>query len=446
MEVQTRLSLFSSLVFGVVFIVTSFLIYGLYYTNAEKNIYKNLKESSDVISLFYLEEDEMNKEEFAKIHEQFNEYINADYQIYDEQDLISYGSQSLQIGKDRLNEIRIKRNLAFSDEHFFCYGIFYEDNQGDFVVVAKERRSVLCGQMNSLLWILLSCFVIGLLAIILLSLWVARIAYLPFNKVINQVKHISTKNLDVQIESPHTEDELQSLIDTFNELLAKISETMLIQKNFANYVSHEFKTPLTSIIGNLEVFSIKDRSPEEYRQLSDQLITQVLQLEEILNTLMVISDLRKDTVTIEETRIDELLWEIIGKVTDLHSHAKVHTQIDIEPEDESLLYVSHEPTQLLMTLFNLIENAVKYSQGKPVDIHIFKQDASLCLTIADKGIGICPEDLTHISKPFYRADNTNQIQGSGIGLSIALRILTKNKIQYRITSKVNQGTTVSLKF
>ncbi|MDR0844831.1 MAG: ATP-binding protein, partial [Tannerella sp.] len=89
---------------------------------------------------------------------------------------------------------------------------------------------------------------------------------------------------------------------------------------------------------------------------------------------------------------------------------------------------------------------VKYSQGKSVDVRIFKQEHHLCLTIADQGSGIMPEHLANISKPFYRADHTHQIKGSGIGLSIALRILGKNKIEYKITSEVNVGTKVALRF
>jgi signal transduction histidine kinase len=447
MKVQTRLSLFSSIVFGVIFVVTALFAYGLYYRQAEKIIYKNLKKTSDLIALFYLEEDELNKEDFAKIREQFNEFIsNSEYQLYDEQNSISFGSQSSHIKSELLDEIREKRSLIFSDDTFFCYGIYYEDNQGDFVIIAKEQRTLLNEQMNSLLWILLSCFFIGLITIVLFSKWGARRAYQPFSNIIKQVKDISTNRLDVQIQSPNTKDELQNLTDTFNELLEKISETMLIQKNFVNYVSHEFKTPLASMLGNLEVFSIKDRSPEEYRQLSENLIAQVVQLEEILNTLMVISDLRKDAESIEQTRIDELIWEIIDKITGVYPHSKIHTTIDIQPEDEPLLLVAQERTQLLMALFNLVENAVKYSKGKPVDIHIFKCENNLCLSIADKGTGIMPEHLTHIRKPFYRADHTNQVKGSGIGLSIALRIIEKNKIECKIESEVGIGTTIILKF
>lgn len=447
MRVQTRLSLFCSIVFGVIFAVISMLIYGLYYKNTEKNIYSNLEKTAYISALFYLEEDELSSKEFDKIRIQFEEIVSeSDYQIYDSVNKVSYGDSILNIRIDILDKIRNNGHLSFSTDEYICYGIFYEDNQGDFVVIAKQQKSLIDEQMSLLLGILVTSFFVGLLAIIVFSRWLSHIAYHPFSNVIKQVKNISTNNLDVQIESPQTRDELQDLIDTFNDLLAKISESFAIQKNFVNYVSHEFKTPLASILGNLEVFSIKDRTPVEYKQLSEKLIQQIFQMQEILDTLIVISDLRKDADMMAHTRVDELIWEIINKINNRQPNAKIHMNIDIQAEEEQIMFVANNRTQLLMALFNLIENAVKYSKGKRVDINIFKQDGKLCLSITDKGIGIPPEKLADISKPFFRADNANQIQGSGIGLSIALRILEKNKIKYRIESTVDIGTKIVLIF
>lgn len=447
MKIQTRLSLFSSIVFGVIFTIISLLIFALYYQNARQSIFDNLKKTSYITAFFHLEEDELNRDEFAKVKAQFNEFVtNQYYQIYNEKDSVSYGSESLNMTAQQLDEIREKRKLAFSDDEFFCYGIFYEDNQGDFVVVVREKKEVLFSQLNLLLWILIPSLLIGVLSIIFLSKWVANVAYRPIRKVIDEVNLISTSDIDVQIASPKTEDELQDLIETFNVLLGKISETFVIQKNFVRYVSHEFKTPLASMLGNLEVFSIKDRSPEEYDQVAHLLIQQIYQLENILNTLIVISDLGKDVEMSGRTRIDELIWQIIPKLTERYPASKVLVKIDVEVEDEALLFVNTDQTELLMVLFNLIENAVKYSRGATVDLHLFKENNHLNLLIKDTGIGIPKDKLKNISKPFYRADNANQEEGSGIGLSIALRILEKNKIKYTISSEVNVGTEILLIF
>jgi len=447
MKVKTRLSLFCSLAFSIVFAILSFLIYGLYYKNTENSIYNNLKKTAYISALFYLEEDELSAKEFEKIRAQFEEIVSdSSYQVYSMDNKIVYGTESFSIPIPVLNKIRQNESLSFKTGEYICHGIFYEDNQGDFVVIAKENKSVLDLHINLLLWILIPLFIIGVLAIILLSRWVANIAYRPFSEAITEVNNISTNNLDVQIKSPQTKDELQDLIDTFNSLLAKISETVIIQKNFVRYVSHEFKTPLASMLGNIDLFSIKDRTPEEYKQLSEKLMQQIYQMEEILDTLIIISDLKKDERDTGQTRIDELIWEIINKIKDIHPSSKILVNIEISPEDEVLMLVNIDRTQLLIALYNLIENAVKYSQKENVKIHLFKSDDTLCLSIEDKGIGIPEEQIPNINKPFYRADNTNEIQGSGIGLSLALRILEKNKIKYQIESEINVGTQIIIYF
>lgn len=447
MKIQTRLSLYSSIVFGVIFTIISILIFALYYQNARQSIFGNLRKTSYITAFFHLEEDELNREEFAKIKVQFNDLVNNQYyQVYDEQDSVYFGYPSLHVSSQQLNQIRTDREVSFSDDEFFCYGIYYEDNQGDFVVVVREKKEILFDQLALLLWIIIPSLLLGMLAIVFFSKWMANVAYRPFRKIIGEVNMISSNDLDVQIESPRTQDELQDLIETFNRLLNKISETFIIQRNFVRYVSHEFKTPLASILGNLEVFSIKDRSPEEYDQLSQTLIQQIYHLENILNTLIVVSDLGEATDSSHHSRIDELIWQIPPQLTQRYPNTKVHVNVDIDVADEVLLMVKTDRTQLLMVLFNLMENAVKYSHGGTVEVHLYKEEEKLHLLIKDKGIGIPADKLKNISKPFYRADNAYKDEGSGVGLSIALRILEKNKIEYKINSELNVGTEIILIF
>lgn len=447
MKVKTRLSLFCSLAFSIVFTVISILIYGLYYKNVKKAIFSDLAKTARISALFHLEEDELSAKEFDKIRQQFEEIVSASsYLVYNSENKIAYGSHSFDIPPPLLEKIRQNSGFPFTTTQYLCYGIFYIDNQGDFVIVAKENKAKLYDQTNRLLWILIPLFTVGIGVIVFLSRWIAQVAYRPFSETIAEVNQISTNDLDVQIKSPQTKDELQDLIDTFNNLLAKISETVIIQKDFVRYVSHEFKTPLASMLGNLDLFSLKDRTPEEYHQLSERLIRQIFQIEEILDTLIIVSDLRKDEKGIIDTRLDDLIWEIINKIKGIYPLAKILVNINILPEDEARMLVSANRTQLLIALFNLIENAVKYSPKDNVEISLHKEKEVLCLIIADKGIGIPEEQLLYISKPFYRADNTTTIQGSGIGLSLALRIFDKNNIRYNIQSQLGKGTQITVYF
>ncbi|MCD7916214.1 MAG: HAMP domain-containing protein [Tannerellaceae bacterium] len=178
-----------------------------------------------------MEEDELSEKEFEKIRVQFEDLVvGVTYQLYDLHNTIVFGDTTNTIPPTLLDKIRTENKIQFRTENEFCYGIFYKDNQGDFVVIAKEDQSLSEKQIQLLLWILIPSFLAGLIAIILLSRWVARIAYRPFSEVINQVNNISMHDLDVHIQSPNTQDELQELIDTFNHLLTKISETFTLQK------------------------------------------------------------------------------------------------------------------------------------------------------------------------------------------------------------------------
>lgn len=446
MKVKTRLSLYCSLIFGVIFAIVSVSVYGLYHRHAEKAVYTNLKQTALIAAWFYLEEDELSEREFEKIRQQFEEIATEEYQVYDLNNQIVFGHKTQLVSPALLERIRQVEQLHFKTEEYICYGMFYRDNQGDFVVVTKDIKNVLESQLQLLLWILIPAFLLGIVAIILLSRWVAQFAYRPFTDVIRQVNNISTNNLDVQIQSPNTEDELQELIDTFNDLLEKISGTFIMQKNFVRYVSHEFKTPLASLLGNVDLFTTRDYTPGEYRQLAGKLTRQILHMEKILETLIIVSDLKKESDGEMHTRIDELIWEIIEKIKDIYPQAKLRVQLEITPEQETLLSVDKDPTQLWIALFNLIDNAIKYSRGEAVTIELKAKDDQLCLSVTDQGIGIPADQMEQISKPFSRADNAGGVQGSGIGLSLALRIFSRNEIHYNIHSEINKGTKIMIVF
>lgn len=447
MKIKNRLSLYCTITFGIVFALMAILIYWLYFSNARQSVYSDLEKTAFISAWFYLEEDELSSQEFEKIRTQFEETaINSNYQVYNSLNRIAFGVEPADIPVHILDEIRQKESVSFALEDYLCYGIFYEDNQGDFVVVVKEKKELLYSQLNMLLWIIALAFLIGMVTIILVSRWVAKLAYKPFSRVITDVENISTNNLDIQISSVDTNDELDDLIKMINRLLARISETVIIQKNFVRYISHEFKTPMAALLGNLDLFSLKTRTPEECRRLSEVMIRQVQQIKEILNALIVVADLRKEDETVQDIRIDSLIWEIIENIKGKHPKSVLLVNINILPEDEELMYLKIDQTQLSIALYNLLDNAVKYSDNQPVNISLYKENDSLCLSIRDNGIGIPSEKLDNLNKPFFRADNSKHLEGEGIGLSLALRIFERNKIECLIKSEVNVGTNIIIHY
>ncbi|TWP28960.1 HAMP domain-containing histidine kinase [Apibacter muscae] len=447
MKVQTRLSLLSSALWGIVFIVVSILIFSLYKQNIEKSVYHNLEKTAQIIAFYFFEEDEISFKEYEKIKKQYENLSNAYFQVYDKNNHLEFGLKTPQIPVEIIDEIRNKGKLTFNIPGFLCYGVYYKDNQGDFVIITKDKKDeVVTNYIKPLWWILTSAFMVGMLATILLNLWISRLAYRPIRETIKQVKNMSPNSLSL-LKSSKIKDEIYDLTDTFNQLLQRISDTFKIQQNFVSYVSHEFKTPLAAIQGNLEVFSLKDRTPEEYRELSDLLIEEIRQLEEILDILLIVSDLRKNTDIAEVIHLDVLIEEIIRKVCEKYPSAsqQISWKKIINDEFKDYQQINIDRTQLFMALYNLIENAVKFSQENPVEIVLY-WDNALYLSIKDHGIGIPEEHMGNIIRPFFRGKNAQNIPGKGIGLSIALRILEKNKVKYQINSKENEGTEFLLRF
>lgn len=447
MKIRNRLTLISSATFGFVFIIASVLIYLAFYNSSEKVVFKELQKTCLLSGIYYLEKDELPHYEHSAIKEQFEENIQNDIvRVYDLNNTIVYGEKEADrnINPKELEFVRKNKKLSFKSNNHFYYGIFYNDNQGDFVVFVKTKSEVFKSQTNRLLVIMIIVLFAGLLLIFFLSRLLSNIAYRPITEVISQVNSMELNSLDKPISSSNTNDEVQDLITTFNNLLSRLSDTFAIQKNFINYVSHEFKTPLASISGNLEVFAQKDRTPEEYQKVTSEVLENVYHIEEILNNLMMLSGLKTIHQENETLRIDETLWNINDKIFEAYDDQEI--RIDLNVKNEKLLSVKGSELQLQLALYNLIENAVKYSDGNPIKIALTEANDQLQITIQDYGKGILKEDLDYIQQTFYRGKNVGNIKGSGIGLSLATIIFKQNNIQFSIYSKENLGTQITLLF
>ncbi|WP_343614797.1 HAMP domain-containing sensor histidine kinase [Flavobacterium sp.] len=448
MKIRNRFTLISSLTFSVVFVIASLITYFSFYSYSEKIVYNELQKTCLLTGIFYLEKDELPENQHLIIGQQFRENsLEIVTRVYNKENQIVYGDKTLDnnINKTRLDYIRKNRKLSFKSKHHFYFGSYYHDNQGDFVVFVKKNDTDFKTMTDRLLIIMILVLISGLVSIYLVSRVLSNLAYSPIKNIINQVNEIQASSLDKQIVSPNTKDDVQELIETYNNLLKRLSDTFIIQKNFINYVSHEFKTPLTAISGNLEVFAQKDRTSAEYKEMSQKVLENVYQIEDTMNTLMMLSGLRGNMELNEIFRVDELVWDINDQLSASY-HLKGQIQIALEVGNDKLLSIQGNSNEIKIALFNIIENAVKYSEGNPIKISLLEQNQQLKIVVEDQGKGISEDDLQFIKQTFYRGKNVSDIKGSGIGLTLANVIFKQNNIEFTITSKKGAGTTVTLVF
>ncbi|AZB09007.1 sensor histidine kinase [Chryseobacterium sp. G0162] len=449
MTLRNRFTLISSLSFGIVSIIISAVIFFAYYDSTKIFYFEKLRNTALISAIYYLEKDELPKDRHAQIKQEYKHLIqNNQVAVYNQNNEVTFGQNlnDKNIKASHLQAARNNKGTQFMSDNQFYYGIFYPDNQGDFVVFVKSPNDSFQSQIWRLSIIMLSVLIIGLLAIYFLSRYLSKVVYKPISNVVERINKVDYNNISTAITSTNTNDEIEDLIKSYNKLLGRISENVLLQQNFINYVSHEFKTPLAAISGNLEVFAQKDRTPEEYKKVAKESLDNVYEIENILNNLLLMSGMTKLESSHKQVRIDELIWKIYEKLEpkakENHSHIKIQLQV---PKPALLEFPGNE-TLLYLALYNIVENAIKYSYGHPVEIILSEKNNQLNIEVKDQGKGIPANDLLKITETFYRGKNVDSIKGSGIGLSLSKSIFDHHHIIMKIDSTIDVGTDVLLVF
>lgn len=445
MKLKHRLALYSVLIFSVVILIASAAIYISFYKKMEAIELQVLKNKTLLAAVYYLEDDEVGNEERETIQNQLRRSISRkNIAVYNSKNVIAKGEMGVDnfITKDFLNQVRNQREAHLVLDNNFYFGLYYEDNEGDFVVITREDKSEFNQQLLALLQILIVVFIVGVILIFIVSQFLGRLAYAPIIKIIDQIKERDNNNFHQPIRSGENDyAEIKDLIVSYNHFIEKLSNTFHIQKNFIDYVSHELRTPITAILGNLEVTNTKDRSIVEYKE-NIQLIKQyILDLEETLEKMTLLSG-ANTRLEFNEIRIDEVVWHVIEHAILYHN---ANIDVNIEVEDTADFYIQGNAKMLELALSNIVENAIKYSRNSIIKLHVYKENSKIRIDVIDTGIGIPAKDLVNIKQNFYRAENTKEFQGKGIGLSLANIIFDLHKINLDIKSD-SKGTCVSLIF
>ena len=444
MKLSHRLSLYAVAIFGIIILVFSVVIYLSYYTQMERKERQSLESKSLLAAIYYLEQDELSFLEHATIKNQLHRTISRqNIAIFDSTDRLFNGDMpnTSQISPTFLADVRRSENGFFKTESFFYNGIFYRDNEGDFVVVTREPKEVFNAQMFSLFQILIGVFLFGIAFIFLFSQYLSYIAYQPIIKIIDQIRERDTKNFNEPLLVEKTYTEISDLVETYNHFVKRIAETFHVQKNFIDYVSHELRTPITALLGTLEVTQSKSRSSEEYRSTIAQLEQYTLDLQDTLEQMMLLSG-AKTNFELKPIRVDEVMWAVIENMVLYHA---ARIEIDIQVKNSNLLTLEANDKLLELAFGNILENAIKYSDNQVVRVLFEEHNGRLRLAIIDQGIGIPAYDMQYILQNFYRADNARKYQGKGIGLSMAHIIFYLHRIDMQIHSQ-EKGTVVELYF
>jgi heavy metal sensor kinase len=256
-----------------------------------------------------------------------------------------------------------------------------------------------------------------------LSRFICRRALLPVTRMALAARQMNADDLTRRLPATTTRDELENLSRSFNHLLDRLQESFERQQRFTGDASHQLRTPLAAMMGQVEVALRRERPTAEYQRVLATVQQQAEHLRRIVEALLFLA--RADS----ETKLSAL--ECVNLNYWLPAHLQTWSEheragdIQLECNAKGPAGVRAQPVLLGELLNVLIDNACKFSPpGTPITVRLSQDEKVASIDVIDHGCGISETDLAHVGTPFFRSALSRQhgIDGIGLGLSVARRL------------------------
>ncbi len=263
---------------------------------------------------------------------------------------------------------------------------------------------------------------------------------LPIQQLTKATQNISVNDMDKTITLPKEDDEIKALVHSFNTMTKRLSDGVERLDRFNTDVSHELKTPLTVIKGEVEISLRKPREPQVYQKSMQVILEQSEQMEQMVTQLLLLTQYTKENIhhSFESCSLNALLIATIDKFDVALKEKNLKLHIDtIEP-----ITIEANPVLIESIFANLIDNAIKYtSNHRNIHISLYKKE-KVHFIIKDEGVGIDAEYLPKVTDRFYRVDasRNKEIKGFGLGLSIVSNAVMLHGGELKIESTKGMGS------
>jgi len=443
MKIKNRLSLqFTAIVATMLALVFS-VLYWISEEDRKTDFYSRLKDRALTTAEIFLAQDNLSRAKFSEVQAKYPQQLPGEIvRLYDSVDHPVFIQDTIhRWARNVIDQVRQEKTLEFQTGKRQTVGLYYIDNSGNFVVLASAIDVYGFSTQKKFLIVLAATFVITLIILFMAGRVFAQVALNPINKVNQQVKSIQASNLNLRVDEGNGKDEISALAINFNNLLERIQGAFEIQSSFVTNASHELRTPVTSIIGEIEVTLDKIREGEEYRKSMQSILQEAERLKEITDNLLDLAQVNFNIgpVTTSTFRVDDLMWDIRDEWVRKPNNCPLDLKLVGMPEDENELLIKGNKQLLDLAINNILKNACKFSGNKAVTCTLKHNEHRISILITDNGIGIAKEDLPHIFQPFYRGNNARAYSGYGIGLSLAEKIISLHQGTIIARSSIGEG-------
>ncbi len=432
MRIRLKLTLQFTLLVSLIVLLSFLGIYYFTHSYIETRFYSRLKSKAITTAELLVKVDQIDSK-LLKVIEKTNKdvlykekisiYNYKNEEIYTNNDTVKFV-----ISRRFLNDVRLEGTATTTYKEIQILGIPYYDKYNRLLVLAGGVDLHGLDTLRDLQRILISLYMLIVLASAVFGWIFARRALLPIAEVINEMNDIYPNNLNKRLKIRNVKDEIGQLTFTFNNLLTRVEEAFQHQQVFISNVSHELKNPLTKIISQLSVSLLNRRSEEEYQETMVSVLQDVKDLNLLTNTLLELTKLSDDSLPNRFTslRIDDIIWEARTFLLKVHKSYNISIEFSENIDSDEQLSILGNSQLLKVAFTNLMENGCKFSETHTVNINI-GYDKGLFLQFINKGAVIDAKDQKLIFLPFFRSKKTADTRGYGIGLPLAERIIKIHK-------------------
>ncbi|MBD1383553.1 sensor histidine kinase [Metabacillus arenae] len=443
MNIKNRITLFSTVWMLIILLITNGSIYFLFQKNMTDNALERMETQMDNI----IEGINFSKAN-VDIKQLLNAYLPANSMIRiiskEDQKIHSYTKD------EKLEKLDIKYRENQHTEVKQSNGTIYTVAQhpiiwtnGEVVsLVLTEEQSSIQNTMRILRVVLIAATLVILIPSFIGGRILSNLIVNPIGSMIKTMEEIQNRGTfkRISIESK-TNDELNKLATTFNHMIELLETNYKKQEQFVSDASHELKTPLTVIESYAQMLKRwGNKKPEVLEEAVEAIHSESLRMKDLTKQMLLLAK--------DETQLD-LQYEQVDLISLSKDAAKnlqnAYQRKIMVQSDQQELTIMGDPLKLKQILFILLDNAIKYSE-KEIKISLSASSNSATISVTDYGIGIPKEDLDKVYDRFFRVDKarSRETGGSGLGLSIAKRIIHAHHGQMEIVSKEGVGTTVTI--
>ena len=345
------------------------------------------------------------------------------------------------IAEGRFETVRVK-----GEETLRLYTVpVYDPSSGEFIAMIQTGDSLaqLVAAEETLWPHVLLVGIVGSILALLVGFVILWRGFRPLDKILNRVQEIGGKDLSAGIPEERRAPELQQLAYALNSMLRRLDSAFRTREVFIAGVSHDLRTPLSVLQGQVDVMLMQPSLDEETKQSLKGMSKEIRRLSRMTNNLLLNAQLESTPVyTPGEVDLAELLDEVAREAQVLAEG--LHLKVSI-PE---IIVIVGDYDLLKQMVLNVVDNAIKFTpKGGSVEFTLSQEEEYAVLRVSDTGRGMSPEQLAHIEKLFREADASREFgrRLAGLGLTIVKQIIDLHGGQVEIHSQEGIGTTVTMR-